>query len=102
MQQRPQSGPSTGFNFLLAGALGVFGLISLIDGVRGGAFGIVLKGVALLVYAAMLLRDALHIKKTGQPAMTRRRMNQIGLACLALYFIGVLANRGPELAQMLG
>ena len=102
MQQPRNAAPSAGFNLLLGAALGVFGLISVIDGVTGSGFGVLLKGLALTIYAALLLRDGLHIKKTGQPAMSRRRMNTIGLACLALYFVGVMIKRGPEMASFFG
>jgi hypothetical protein len=34
--------------------------------------------------------------------MTRTRMNYIGLACLALYLLGVLVRRGPEMTQFIG
>lgn len=102
MQQAPQAAPSAGFNLLLGAVLGVFGLISVVDGVTGEGFGVLLKGLAITVYAALLLRDGLHIRKTGQPAMTRRRMNTIGLVCLVVYFIGVMIRRGPELASFFG
>ena len=102
MQQRPGPAPSAGFNLVIAAALGIFGLIALIDGVNGDGPGSLLKGGAMTAYAAVLLRDALHIKKTGQPSMSRKRMNIIGLACLALYFVGVMVRRGPEMASFFG
>jgi len=101
-QQRPSAGPSAGFNLLLAAVLGAIGAFDLVSGVRGDGPGVFLTGLALVVYAAVLLHDALHIKKTGVPAMTRRRMNTIGMGCLALYFVGVLVKRVPELAQFFG
>ena len=100
MQQRPTSAPSFGVNLLLGAVLGVVGLFNLFAGFTGEGIGVVLKGLAMTAYAAFLVRDALHIRKTGQPAMPRKQMNMIGLGCLALYVIGVLVKRGPELAQM--
>lgn len=102
MQQRPNSAPSFGVNLLLGAVLGAVGIFNLLAGFTGDGIGVVLKGVAMTTYAVLLLRDALHIRKTGQPAMTRRRMNGIGLACLALYLLGVLVKRGPEMAQFFG
>jgi hypothetical protein len=102
MQQPPKAAPSAGFNLVLAAVLGVIGVVNLFEGVTGGGLGVFLKGLALAIYAAVLLRDALHIKKTGQPSMTRKRMNTIGLGCLALYFVGVMVRRGPEMAQFFG
>ena len=102
MQQPPKAAPSAGFNLVLAAVLGVIGAINLADGAMGEGLGVFLKGLAMAVYAAVLLRDALHIKKTGQPSMTRKRMNTIGLGCLVLYFIGVMVKRGPEMASFFG
>ncbi|WP_313703079.1 hypothetical protein [Massilia sp.] len=97
-QQRPNAAPSAGFNFVLAAVLGFIGVFDLVLGLRGEGAGVVITGLALTIYAATLLRDALHIKKTGAPALTRKRMNTIGLACLALYFFGIMVKRVPELA----
>ena len=102
MQQAPKAAPSAGFNLLLAAVLGFIGVYDLYAGLTGDGLGTFLKGLALAIYAAVLLRDALHIKKTGQPSMPRKQMNYIGLGCLALYFIGVLTRRGPEMAQFFG
>ena len=102
MQQPPKAAPSVGMNLVLAAVLGAIGVYDLVAGATGEGLGVFLKGLALAIYAAVLLRDALHIKKTGQPSMPRKRMNYIGLGCLALYFIGVLAKRGPEMAQFFG
>jgi hypothetical protein len=101
MQQTPKGAPPTGFTLVLAVVLGVFSVINLVGGLTGEGLGVFLKGLAMTIYAVVLLRDALHIKKTGQPSMTRARMNTIGLACLALYLLGVLVQRGPEMAQFL-
>lgn len=102
MQQRPSAAPSAGFNFVLAGVLGFIGVYDLFSGATRDGAGVFITGLALTIYAAVLLRDALHIKKTGQPAMSRRRMNQIGLGCLTLYVVGVLVKRVPEMAQFFG
>ena len=102
MQQRPKAAPSAGFNFVLVAVLGFIGIYDLVSGITRDGAGVVITGLALTIYAAVLLRDALHIKKTGQPGMTRARMNRIGLACLALYVLGVLVKRVPEMAQFFG
>lgn len=102
MQQRPSAAPSAGFNFVIAAVLGFMGIFDLVVGARGDGAGVFITGLAMTIYAGVLLRDALHIKKTGQPAMSRGRMNKVGLACLALYVFGVLVKRVPELAQFFG
>jgi hypothetical protein len=102
MQQRPGAAPSAGFNFVIAAVLGLIGAYDLVAGVTRDGAGVFITGLAMTAYAAVLLRDALHIRKTGQPAMSRARMNKIGLACLALYVVGVLVKRVPELAQFFG
>lgn len=102
MQQSPKAAPSAGVNLVLAAVLGAIGVFDLVAGATGEGLGIFLTGLALAIYAAVLLRDALHIKKTGQPSMPRKRMNTIGLACLALFFIGVLTKRGPEMVSFFG
>lgn len=101
MQQGPKAAPSAGFNLVLAAVLGFIGIYDIASGTMrdGDGAGVFLTGLALTIYAVVLLRDALHIRKTGQPAMSRARMNKIGLACLALYVVGVLVKRVPELAQ---
>lgn len=99
MQLGPNAAPSAGFNVVLAVVLGFIGVYDIVNGVTRDGAGVVITGLALTIYAAVLLRDALHIKKTGQPALARARMNRIGLACLALYVLGVLVKRVPEMAQ---
>lgn len=99
MQQHPAAAPSAGFNFVLAAVLGFIGIYDLVAGVTRDGAGVFITGLAMTIYAAVLLRDALHIKKTGRPALSRAHMNKIGLACLALYVAGVLVRRVPELAQ---
>jgi len=100
MQQQPKIAPSAGFNLMLAAVLGFIGLYDLVSGITRDGAGVFMTGLAMTIYAAVLLRDAVSIKKTGQPALTRARMNKIGLACLALYVAGVLVKRVPELAQL--
>lgn len=102
MQQRPGAAPSATFNFVMAAVLGFLGIFDLVAGARGEGAGVFITGLALTIYAAMLVRDALHIRKTGQPAMSRARMNKLGLACLTLYVFGILVKRVPELAQFFG
>jgi hypothetical protein len=99
MQQAPKAAPSAGFNLVLAAVLGFIGIYDIASGILRDGAGVFITGLALTIYAVVLLRDALHIRKTGQPAMSRARMNKIGLACLALYVVGVLVKRVPELAQ---
>ena len=96
MQQPVSRGPSAGLNLVFGALLGALGLFNVVAGLRGDGAGVVLKGVAMAIFAFLLVRDALSIKKTGQPAIPRRRLNGIGLACLALYFVGVLIKRIPE------
>lgn len=102
MQQAPKAAPSAVFNLVLTFVLGFVGVYDLVSGIRGDGAGVFITGLALTIYAAVLLRDALHIKKTGQPAMSRASMNKIGLACLALYVFGILVKRVPEMAQFFG
>ena len=102
MQQPRPRVPSPTMNFVIAALLGVPGMLNVYGGITRSSPGDILSGLAALVYAALLVRDALHIKKTGVPAMTRRRINTIGLGCLALYFVGVMVKRVPELAQFFG
>lgn len=102
MQQRPPAAPSAGFNVLLAILLGAVGLYNLFIGATRDGAGVLISGIAMAVYAVALLRDALALKKTGAPVLSRKRMNQLGLACLAVYVLGVLVRRVPELAQLFG
>lgn len=102
MQQAPKAAPSAVFNLVLTVVLGFVGLYDIYSGITRDGAGVIITGLALTIYAFVLLRDALHLKKTGQPAMSRKRMNQIGLACLALYVFGVLVKRVPEMAQFFG
>jgi hypothetical protein len=76
-------------NLVIAVLLGVPGIINIVGGISHGSFGAIVAGIAALVYAALLVRDALHVKKTGRPAMPQKHMLLIGFACLSIYLIGV-------------
>ena len=88
MQQPPRRGVTAGSNFFLATLLGIPGLINLVGGVKRGEAGNIICGIAALAYALLLLRDALHIKKTGVPAMPQKQSLLIGFGCLAVYLVG--------------
>ena len=89
MQQPPNRGPSTGMNLVIAVLLGIPGIINIVGGVTHQSFGGILAGIAALSYANLLVRDALHVKKTGRPAMPQKHMLLLGFACLSIYLIGV-------------
>ncbi|MBQ5949474.1 hypothetical protein [Massilia sp. ST3] len=89
MQQPPNRGPSTGMNLVIATLLGIPGIINIVTGISHASIGGILSGVAALVYAALLVRDALHVKKTGRPAMAQKHMLLIGFGCLSIYLLGV-------------
>ena len=88
MQQPPRRGVSAGYNLVLATILGIPGAINLVGGIKQGSAGNIICGIAALVYGLLLLRDALHIKKTGTPAMAQKQMLLIGFGCLAVYLVG--------------
>lgn len=88
MQQPPRRGVTAGSNFVLAALLGIPGLINLVGGVTRGEAGNIICGIAALAYGLLLLRDALHIRKTGVPAMPQKQMLLIGFGCLAVYLVG--------------
>jgi hypothetical protein len=90
MQQPPGRVPSPNANLVIAALLGVPGLINLVGGFKRGSAGDIISGLAALAYALLLVRDALHIKKTGHPAMPQARMLLIGFGCLAVYLVGLL------------
>ncbi|MFC0252354.1 hypothetical protein [Massilia consociata] len=90
MQKPTGRVPSPTANLVIAALLGVPGLINLVGGATRGSIGDVISGIAALIYAALLVRDALHIKKTGLPAMPQARMLLVGFGCLALYLVGLL------------
>lgn len=89
MQQPRPRVPSPNMNFVIAVLLGVPGLLNLYAGATRGEPGDILSGLAALVYAVLLVRDALSIKKTGQPAIPQGRMLIVGFGCLTLYLIGM-------------
>lgn len=91
-QQRPRV-PSPNINFIIAALLGVVSVIKLVTGVMVPIWGDLLSAAAGLVYAQLLVRDGLHIRKTGVPALPQRRMMLIGFGCLALYLAGILIAR---------
>jgi len=89
MQQPRPRVPSPTMNFVIAALLGVPGMLNLYAGITRSVPGDVLSGLAALVYAVLLVRDALSIKKTGLPAMAQSRMLIIGFGCLTVYLIGM-------------
>lgn len=89
MQQPPRRGPTATSNLVIATILGIPGVVNLVGGVLRGGAGDFLCGVSALAYALLLVRDAMHIKKTGVPAMAQSRMLLIGFACLGIYLVGV-------------
>lgn len=89
MQQPRPRVPSPNMNFVIAALLGIPGLLNIYSGVTRQSPGDILSGLAALVYAVLLLRDALHIKKTGVPAIPQSRMLLIGFGCLSVYLIGM-------------
>jgi len=89
MQQPRPRVPSPTMNFVIAALLGVPGMLNLYAGITRSVPGDVLSGLAALVYAVLLVRDALSIKKTGVPAMAQSRMLIIGFGCLTVYLIGM-------------
>jgi hypothetical protein len=90
MQQRPPLAPSATFNFLLAAVLGLSGVFDLITGISYRTPGAILTGLGVTAYAVLLVRDALHIRKTGQRLMGPRGMAKAGFACLGVYLIGLI------------
>jgi hypothetical protein len=89
-QQRPPGTPSPGFNFAIAAVLGLTAIADLSYGVMHMAIGHLLTGLSAIAYAALLVREGLHIRKTGQRAMSPKRMAQAGFACLAVFLAGIL------------
>ncbi|WP_306391414.1 hypothetical protein [Telluria beijingensis] len=89
MQQPRPRVPSPTMNFVIAALLGVPGMLNVYGGITRSSPGDILSGLAALVYAALLVRDALHIKKTGLPAIPQARMLLIGFGCLTVYLIGM-------------
>lgn len=89
MQQPRPRVPSPKANFVIAALLGIPGILNIYAGFVRQVPGDVISGLAALVYAMLLVRDALHIKKTGVPAIPQARMLLIGFACLAVYLAGM-------------
>ncbi|WP_137172758.1 hypothetical protein [Massilia sp. HP4] len=89
MQQPRPRVPSPTMNFVIAALLGVPGMLNVYGGITRSSPGDILSGLAALVYAALLVRDALHIKKTGLPAIPQAKMLLIGFGCLTVYLIGM-------------
>lgn len=89
MQQPRPRVPSPTMNFVIAALLGVPGMLNIYGGITRQSPGDILSGLAALVYALLLVRDALHIKKTGQPAIPQAKMLLIGFGCLTVYLIGM-------------
>lgn len=90
MQRTPGRVPSPNANFALAALLGIPGVINIVGGFARDSIGDIISGIAALAYALLLVRDALHIKKTGRAAMPQARMLLIGFACLGVYLTGLL------------
>ena len=86
--QAPRT-PSANANFVIAALLAIPGLVNLVDGLTGNGIGRLVCGIAALCYGLLLLRDGLHIKKTGRPAMPQSRMMLIGFVCLSVYMVGL-------------
>ena len=89
MQPAPQRTPSANANFIIGALLGIPGLINLVEGLMGYGVGRLLCGIAALGYGLLMVREGLHIKKTGRPAMPQKRMMLIGFGFLSLYMVGL-------------
>lgn len=89
MQQPRPRVPSPTMNFVIAALLGVPGMLNIYGGFTRSSPGDILSGLAAVTYAVLLVRDALHIKKTGLPAIPQARMLLIGFGCLTAYLIGM-------------
>jgi hypothetical protein len=91
MQEQPRPRvPSPNANLVIAALLGIPGILNIYRGITQQIPGDILSGLAALVYAVLLVRDALYIKKTGMPAIPQAKMLLIGFGCLAVYLIGIL------------
>ena len=88
MQQPTRRGPSASANFVLAFILAVPGAFNLIAGIKRGAAGDIICGVAALAYGLVLFTDALSLRRSGTPRMPQSRMLKIGFVCLAVYLVG--------------
>lgn len=92
MQQPRPRVPSPTMNFVIAALLGIPGLLNIYGGIMRQGLGDILSGLAALVYAVLLVRDALHIKKTGVPAIAQGKMLLIGFGCLTVYLLGMFVK----------
>ncbi|WP_312513865.1 hypothetical protein [Massilia sp.] len=91
MQEQPRPRvPSPNANLVIAALLGIPGILNIYSGIVRQLPGDIISGLAALVYAVLLVRDAVHIKKTGVPAIPQAKMLLIGFGCLAVYLIGIL------------
>ncbi|MGI4845062.1 MAG: hypothetical protein ACRYF7_17245 [Janthinobacterium lividum] len=90
MQQTPKRSPSATANFAIGALLGIPGLINLVEGLMGLGVGRLLCGIAALGYGLLMVREGLHIKKTGRPGMPQKRMILIGFGFLSVYMVGLL------------
>lgn len=89
MQQPRNRVPSPNANLVIAALLCVPGALNIYGGLTRQSPGDILSGIAAIVYGVLLVRDALHIKKTGQPAIPQSKMLLIGFGCLSVYLIGM-------------
>lgn len=89
MQQPRPRVPSPTMNFVIAALLCVPGALNIYGGITRQSIGDLLSGLASLTYGLLLLRDALHIKKTGLPAIPQGKMLLIGFGCLTVYLVGM-------------
>lgn len=96
MQQPPKRVPSPNANLVIAALLGISGIFNLVSGITRETPGDIISAVGALAYAGLLVRDALHIKKTGVPAMSQARMLRVGFVCLGIYLIGILIKHGTN------
>ncbi len=89
MQQTPKRSPSATANFAIGALLGIPGLINLVERLMGLGVGRLLCGIAALGYGLLMVREGLHIKKTGLPGMPQKRMILIGFGFLSVYMVGL-------------
>ena len=90
MQQPRRRVPSPNANLVIAALLGIPGILNIYTGFTRPSPGDILSGLAALIYALLLVRDAMHIKKTGAPAIPQHKMLLIGFGYLGVYLIGIL------------
>lgn len=91
MQEQPRPRvPSPNANLVIAALLGIPGILNIYSGIVRQLPGDIISGLAALAYAVLLVRDAIHIRKTGVPAIPQAKMLLIGFGCLGVYLIGIL------------